>query len=133
MNDGDRLGKAGQERGFFHGCIPATDDDDVLFLKEETIAGSAPRNPTPRQALFVGKSNFSIARAGGDDHAVGLVGDSIAVHHGLNRTGQINARDVVGNEFSTKFFSLRAQVVHQGRPLNTLGKAREVLDFRGVH
>src|SRR5690606_38245293 len=41
VDDGDALGEAGEERGFFDGGVSPADDDGVLAAVEEAVAGGA--------------------------------------------------------------------------------------------
>src|SRR3712207_7491123 len=78
VDDGHRLGEAGEEGGLLHRRVAAADHDDVLVTEEEAVAGGAGRDATAEQPRLVVQAEVPVLRAGGDDdrvRAVHLVAD----------------------------------------------------------
>src|SRR5687767_2479492 len=71
VDDGDRLGEPGEERGLLHRGVAATDDRDVLVAEEEPVAGGAGRDAATEQPRLVLEAQVPVLGAGGDDDGVG--------------------------------------------------------------
>ena len=109
---------------------PTTDDD--LVAEERAVAGRAVRDAAALQRLLRGKSELSGARAGRDDDGVRamLVVADVDAERPL---GEVDARDVVGDELGAEALGLAAEVGHHRRPHDAVGVARVVLDVARDH
>ncbi len=73
VDDGDRLGEAGEEGRLLHRGVAAADHGDVVVLEEEAVAGGAPGDATSGEGVLVGQSELAVLGAGRDDDRLGAV------------------------------------------------------------
>ena len=133
MDQGDAGGEAGQECGLFDGGIPAADDGNVLVAEEEAVAGGAPGDAPPGQAILVVQTEAAVARTGGQDDGLGTVDAALGVGDGLDRARELHLDNVVGDDLRAEALGLGAHVVHQIRALDAFWEPGKVLHLGGVH
>lgn len=133
MHDGDRADEPGQERGFFHGRVPAAHDGHVLITEEEAVTGGAPAHTPTRQPLLVRKTQFAIVRPHGENDRPGTVGATGAVDDFLDLVLETGLHDVVGDQSGTELLRLGPHSGHEVRSEHRVGKTRIVLHVGGVH
>ena len=108
------LGEAGQERRLLHRGVAAADDRDVLVAEEEAVTGRAPGHAVAGQLVLAGEAELAVGRAHRQDHRVG--GELAVVRaHDLDRSGQVDRDDVVGDQLGAEPLGLGADVGHQLR------------------
>ena len=113
MDDGDRVGELGEEGRFFERGVTAADHDDVLTAEEEPVAGGAPRDPMPRKALLVRQAELAVARTHGQDDGARSVGGAATRGDGLDGAGEVDRRDVVGDDLGAETLRLLAHLLHE--------------------
>src|SRR5690606_22586263 len=84
VHDVHLAGEPGQERGFLHGGVAATDDHDVLVAEEESVTGGAPRDAVAGEPLLVVEPDLAVTGSGGDDDGARPVLVAIAVANHLD-------------------------------------------------
>ena len=72
MDEGNLGREAGEEEGFFHGRIAASNNYDFLAREEEAIARGARGNSVPDELLFMGQAQPASGGAAGDDQRLGM-------------------------------------------------------------
>ena len=125
--------EAGQERRLLERGVTAADDRDVLVAEEEAVAGRAPGDAVAGEPVLVGDPELAVARAGGQDHGAGAVLGAGAVGDHLDVAGQVDLRDVVGDQLGAEALGLGTHLVHQLRTHDAVAEAGVVLDLGGGH
>ena len=121
-----------QEGRLLHRRVAAADDDDDLVAEEGGVAGRAVGDAATLEDLLGRQSELPRARARGHDHRVRavLVVSDVDPERPL---GEVDARDVVGDELGAEALGLAAEVGHHRRPEDPVGVARVVLDVARDH
>ena len=78
MDYGHFGGDIGQVQGFFHRCIAAADDGDLLLAIEKSVTGGAARDTLAHKSLFRIQPQVHGGGAGGDDQGIGGVLAAVA-------------------------------------------------------
>ena len=125
-------GEAGQEGGLLHGRVPTTDDDDVLVLEEEPVAGGAVGHAVAGEALLPVDAQVPVLRAGGDDDRAGLV-DVVRGGDALDIALQLEGGDVLVADVGAEALGLLLHLGHELRAHDALDEAGVVLHLGGVH
>src|SRR5439155_528269 len=105
---------------------------------EEAVTGGAPADAVTGEPLLVGQTELAVGRSGREDDGPGPVHRlptplRVPGHDLLDLALQPDRGHVLGDEFGTEAFGLRAQALHQVGALDALREPGEVLDVRGVH
>ncbi len=125
-------GELGQEERFLESAIASTHDRYLAVAEEEAVAGGAGGHTASAQARLVLQVEPDGRGAGGHDDRVGGVLGSAGGD--TERTpAEVDPLDVHVVDTRPEALRLRAHVGHQGRSVDALGEAREVLDLRGDH
>ena len=132
VDEVDLAREAADERRLLERRVAAADDRDDLVAEERGVAGGAVRDAAALEAQLGLEPELAGARAGGDDDAVGPV-LVVADVDPEGPLGEVDARDVVGEELGAEPLGLAAEVLHHHRPHDAVGVARVVLDVRGDH
>src|SRR6185312_10613286 len=139
VDDGDRVGEAGEEAGLLHRRVTTADDDDVLVAEEEAVTGGARGDTVAEVFLLTRHTQRTPGRTGGEDDGAGPVG-GLADPHGAHRAGagvagvdQLHPGHVVGEELGAEPLGLLAHVVHQLGAEDAVGEAREVFHLGSGH
>ena len=132
VDQGDLGAEAGQEGRLLDRGVATTDDGDVLLAEEEAVAGRAPADAVAGEPVLVGQAELAVARAHGQDH--GLRGEgALGGGDHLGLAGEVERGHVVGDDLGAEALGLGPHLVHQGRALDAVAEAREVLDLGRVH
>ena len=117
------LAKRREERRLLHRGVAAADDDDDLVAEERAVAGRAVRDAAALQFCSDGEPELPRARAGRDDHRVRavLVVADVDPERAL---GEVDARDVVGDELGAEALGLAPEVGHHRRPEHAVRRSR---------
>ena len=128
----DGAGETGQEGGLLHGRVPTADDDDVLVLEEEPVAGGAVGHAVPGEALLPIDAQMPVLRAGGDDDRTGLV-DVVGGGDALDVALQLKGGDVLVADLRAEALSLLLHLVHELGAHDPLDETGVVLHLGRVH
>ena len=121
-----------QVQRLFEGRVASSDDVDVLLAEERRVTGCARRDSAPLVLLLGLDPEPACAGAGGDDHCAGL--ELVASDpHPKRLLGEVDLRDVIGDELGTEPLGLAAKVSHHLRPHHAVGVAGVVLDVARDH
>jgi hypothetical protein len=111
----------------------AADDQDVLVLEEEPVAGRAPGHATAGEPLLVLDAELTVGGPGREDHRAGAHGHAAAGDDGLDRAGQVELGGVVPQHLGAEALGLLAHGLHEVGAHDAGGEPGEVLDLGGVH
>ena len=105
---------------------------DFLLPVERGVADRAVRDAPALQRLLRRQAELARGRAGRDDHGLGAV--LVVADVDAERTlGEVDARDVVGEELGAEALRLRAELLHQLGAEDAVLEARVVLDVARDH
>ena len=132
VDEVDLAREAADERRLLERRVAAADDRHDLVAEERGVAGRAVRDAAALEPQLRLEPELPGARAGGDDDGVGsvlVVPDADAERP----LGEVDPRDVVGQELGAEPLGLAAEVLHHHRPHDAVGIAGVVLDVGGDH
>ena len=129
---GDLGGELGEERGLFDGRVATAHDSDLLTAEEEPVARGAGGQTVADEACLGLEAEHQALGTGGDDDRMGEV--QFVAHPHLERPlGEVDRRDLGGDELGAEPRCLLAHVLHQFGAHDAVGEAGEVLDLGGEH
>ena len=121
-----------QEERLLERRVAAADDVHVLVAEERRVAGRAGGDAAALVLLLGRDAEEARGRARRDDHrARGVL--VVADVDAERLLGEVDLRDVVGDELGAEPLRLPAEVGHHLRPHDAVGVARVVLDVARDH
>ena len=132
VDDHDLAREPREERRLLHRRVAAADDRDDLVAEEGAVARRAVGDAATLERLLRREAELASARAGRDDHRVRAV-LVVADVDAERPLGEVDARDVVGDELGAEALGLAPEVGHHRRPHHAVGVARVVLDVARDH
>src|SRR5690349_16747132 len=124
--------KAGQVRRLFEGRVAAADDRDLLVPEEEPVTGRTRGDAAPTESGLALEPEPQGRRPGRRDDGIGSIFD--AARPGPERPRrEVDPLDVDIHDPRPETLRLLAELGHELRPQDSLGKAGVVLDVARDH
>ena len=104
----------------------------MLVREESGVTGRAVRDAAALQLALRFESELAGGGARGHDHGLGA-GLVVSDPDAMRPLGEVDLRDVVGDEVGPEAFGLAAELLHHLRPEDALRVTRVVLHVAGDH
>ena len=132
MDHGDGARDVRQVQRFLDRGVAAADDDDVLALVEESVAGRARRHALAHERFFRRQAEVARRRAGRDDQRVAGVVAVVAEEAERLRV-ELRRVDVIEDDLGLEALGVLLEARHQVGALHAVGVGRPVVDVGRRH
>src|SRR3954447_11691361 len=134
VHDLDLGGELAQEDRLLHRRVAAADDDRRLVAEERGVAGGAVGHAAAAELVLAGDAELAVLGPHGQDHGAGqvFVVPHVDAVYPAGLVGQLNARDLVGDEPRAEALGLVAELLHELGAHDPVGETRVVLDVGGL-
>ena len=125
------VAKTGEVHGLFGSGIATAHHGHILATVEETVAGSAGRNPAPGIFGLILEAQVFGGGTGCDDHRFGLDQFGIVDPHLLDVAREVDPGGQTPADIRAEALGLFLEILHHHRTGDALGVARVVFDLGG--